>query len=281
MAETFRSDAEKQPEDLKKLFSVQSRMTRVFYAALFLALLLLTLLYLVWPRVEFTLLFFQGTMVWSVLVMMYAFQRLYSVSGEVKGVLRRQTFLDDVTRIFDHRYLDLRLTEEHERTRRYGGFTSVICLDIDHFDTVNDRFGPRAGDLVLQDLAKRMSRTVRSCDVMGRAGGDEFLVVLPQTDRRQACSVAERLLKTASNYSLDLGEGGCIDFLQASAGVAAYPVNGNTVDDVLAAADHAMGEAKERGGNCMCMAEEFVRSDEEAEELLANVRSESGSPANS
>ena len=275
MTELFRRTTDRNPEELSDLFTLQSRMTRVFYAALFLALLLLALLYLVWPKVEFTLIFFQATMVWSVLVMMYAFQRLYSVSGEVKGVLRRQTFLDDVTRIFDHRYLDLRLTEEHERTRRYGGFTSVVCIDVDHFDTVNDRFGPRAGDLVLQDLAARMSRTVRSCDVLGRAGGDEFLVILPQTDRRQACNVANRLLKTIDNYSLDLGEGGCIDFLKASVGVAAYPVNGNTVGDVLAAADHAVRTAKDEGGNRVCMADDFVYSDGDAEALLAKARPES------
>lgn len=259
-------------EHVQDLLQEQTKLSRIFYGAMFLILLMVAILYLIWPRAMHSLVLYQGVMVWSVLVMLYAFQRLYSVSTQVKGALRRQTFRDRVTGIFDYRYLDLRLREEHARTRRYGGFTSVLCIDFDHFDRVNERFGAAAGDMVLRELAEMMNHIVRSCDVLGRIGEDEFLVVLPHTDRRQASIVADRLREHIENYALDLGEAGVIDALKASIGVAAYPVNGNTIEDVLLAADYAVAEAKEQGGDTVCMASDFMYSEGGAEKLIGGVR---------
>ena len=262
----------RQPDQMFEFNREEGRLRRVFYGAMFLHLLLVVFLYLVQPRLLYAFVFFQGSMLWTIVVMMYAFQRLYSVSSEVKGMLRHQSFQDQVTEVFNYRYLHLRLSEEHERTSRYGGFTSVLYVDLDKFKPVNDQFGHQTGNQVLKEVAAAMSDSMRSCDVLGRVGGDEFLVVLPQTDRRQATVLADRLRRAVESYVLDLGEGGQVDGVCASIGVAAYPVNGDTMDDVLTAADSAVYDAKEQGGNTVCVAERFVSSETHARELIEGVR---------
>ena len=258
--------------ELRDLAEEESRLRRVFYGALFLYVLLAMFLYLVEPRLRYAFVFFQGMMLWNIVVMIYAFQRLSAASSQTKGMLREQTFLDQITGVFNYRYLNLRLSEEHERTSRHGVPTSVLYFDLDKFKPVNDRFGHQTGDRVLKGVAAVIESNMRACDVLGRVGGDEFLAVLPQTDRREATAVARRLRRAVQNYALDLGDLGAVEDVHTSVGVATYPTNGDTMDDVLTAADGAVYEAKEQGGNKVCVAERFVHKEMPMGELIKNAR---------
>ena len=257
------------PDTLSSYSKEETKFRRVFYGAVVIHALLVLYLYLTQPRVLYAFVFFQGLMLWTLVVMVYAFYRLQSVSFEFKELLRYRSFRDLVTGAFNFRYLHIRLDEEYERTRRYGGFTSVLYIDLDSFKPVNDQFGHGVGNEVLKQLAGLMASSTRSCDVVGRIGGDEFLAVLPQTDREQATALAGRLRKAIENYELDLGDAGKVDSVTASIGVAAFPVNGDTIDNVLSAADSAVYEAKAQSGNAVCVAQGFTTSDEWPPGLVA------------
>ncbi len=211
-------------------------------------------------------------LLWSLIVTAYSFYAQICISQKMKQTLRQQTFVDEVTGVFNYRYLDLRLAEEAERTRRHGGFTALLYLDLDSFKDVNDKFGHQVGNLVLEQLAHVMSQKTRSCDVFGRIGGDEFLVILPQTDRREGYVLAERLREAVENYALDIEGEQVVDFIRVSIGVAAYPVNGETMENVITAADNAVYASKEAGGNKVSMAGEFISSDDASNNIVKSVR---------
>jgi len=195
-------------------------------------------------------------LLWSIVVTGYGFHSHYCVSEKVKELLRHKSLVDEVTGVFNYRYLDLRLAEEAERTRRHGGLTSLLYVDLDGFKRVNDRFGHQVGNVVLDQLGTLMSQKARLCDVFGRIGGDEFLAILPQTGRPSASVLAERLRQVVEDYSLDLGDGHVVDFIRLSVGIAAFPTDGETMQAVVNAADRAVYDAKARGGNRIAFAGE-------------------------
>jgi len=164
-------------------------------------------------------------LLWSLAVSAYAFYSLLRLARETREELSRMSLTDELTGVFNFRYLDQRLQEEQERTRRYGGSTAVLFLDFDCFKEVNDRYGHQVGNCVLRGLAAAMRRHVRASDVLGRLGGDD---------------------------------GRFVDFVRVSIGLASYPENGDSVEAVVMAADRAVYQAKRRGGNAVCASEEFI-----------------------
>ncbi|MFO7958817.1 MAG: GGDEF domain-containing protein [Candidatus Brocadiia bacterium] len=257
---------------------IERRLRHVFWGSFGLSFLIVVLFIMLLPQwgtlpTAFRTAF-QAILLWSLLVTAYGFYSQTRVSEDMKATLKQKTFIDEVTGVFNYRYLDLRLAEETERTRRHGGLTALLYLDLDGFKEVNDQFGHQVGNVVLEQLATTMSQRVRSCDVFGRIGGDEFLVILPQTDRREAYILAERLREAVENYVLEIEDGHVIDFIRVSIGVAAYPVNGETMDNVITAADNAVYESKDQGGNRVSMADEFITSDTVAGRLVDSVRGE-------
>lgn len=257
---------------------VETRLRRIFIGSVslsFFIVLLLTFLMPVWAGLPQVARYVYPIILgWSLLVSGYVFHAQWSLSEHIKQKLRRQSYVDEVTQVFNYRYLDLRLSEEAERTRRHGGLTAVLYIDLDGFKEVNDRFGHQIGNVVLEEVAANMARQVRSCDVFGRVGGDEFLAILPQTDRREAYVLGERLRESIENYSLEMQEGQVVDFVRTSIGVAAFPVNGETMDNVITAADNAVYESKEKGGNSVTMAGEFVTSEEGGRPSLDRIPSQ-------
>jgi diguanylate cyclase (GGDEF)-like protein len=257
---------------------VELRLRRIFVGSFCLTLLLMVVLVFLLPHWQILprvlKVAFPAILMWSLVVTAYGFYSQVCVSEKMKEALRQKTFVDEVTGVFNYRYLDIRLAEEAERTRRHGGFTAVLYLDLDGFKQVNDRYGHQVGNIVLEQLAMLMAHKVRSCDVFGRIGGDEFLVILPQTDRREAYVLAERLREAVENYVLEIGGERVVDFVRVSVGTAAYPVNGETMDNVITAADNAVYEAKERGGNKVALAGEFISSDVVGEKIIESVRGE-------
>jgi len=179
-----------------------------------------------------------------------------------------------VTGVYNFRYLDMRASEEYERTRRYGGSLAVLFLDLDKFKQVNDRYGHQVGNIVLKEIATTARQKMRTCDVLGRIGGDEFLAILPQTDRKQAKVLADRLRQSIEQYSLRINEKNVVDFVRISIGIAAYPANGDSVESIICAADKAVYEAKKRGGNQVFISGGYITTETVGHKVIRTVESE-------
>jgi len=202
--------------------------------------------------------FYRLVLLWALVASAHAFWLLLVFAQDVKEDLSRKSFLDELTSVFNFRYLDHRLDEEEARIRRQGGSAAVLFLDLDHFKEVNDRYGHQVGNAVLRGLVTAMKKHVRASDVLGRLGGDEFLVIMPHANRQQAVALAHRLRKTVKNYRLKVRAKEFVDFVRVSIGLAVYPQNGDSMEGVVIAADRAVYRAKARGGNTVCAAEEFI-----------------------
>jgi two-component system, cell cycle response regulator len=166
--------------------------------------------------------------------------------------LHEMLALDGLTRQLNHRAIYDRLTEELERARRYKYPLSVILCDLDHFKEVNDRHGHLAGDAVLREGAAALRRCLRSTDVLGRYGGEEFLAVLPQVDRPAACAAAERLRQALEGVPVLLQSGAQVT-ITGSFGVASRDELAAlaTGDLLVSLADRRLYEAKAAGRNCI------------------------------
>jgi diguanylate cyclase (GGDEF)-like protein len=188
-------------------------------------------------------------------VMFYAFDSLHRTTAGVRERLEALTFIDEATGVYNYRYLEIRLQEEMERVRRYRGSTALLYLDLDRFKLVNDRFGHQVGNVVLREIAQRLRSGTRSCDILGRLGGDEFLGILPDTSAEKSLTLADRLIQSIREYTYETRGGALIDFVTLKVGIAAFPENGEDMDQVIQAADSAVYQAKAQGGNCACLAE--------------------------
>jgi diguanylate cyclase (GGDEF)-like protein len=158
---------------------------------------------------------------------------------------------DELTGAYNRWYYQARLKEEMYRARRYHHPLSVIMLDIDHFKKFNDTYGHLAGDYVLRHIACFLKESLRECDIVGRYGGEEFLLILSETDEKKAYLIAERLRKGIEAWdgdSLDFEDGG----ITASFGIALLEDEDGSCDDLVNKADRAMYRAKRQGRNRIC-----------------------------
>ena len=138
---------------------------------------------------------------------------------------------------------------EFEGSRRYGRPMSVLMLDLDHFKIVNDTHGHSTGDEVIISLVRASLTTIRSADCLGRLGGEEFAIILPETDTEGAAQVAEKL-RVAVTEARVQGPKGLVHFT-VSIGVATYSKQDKTVFDIVNRSDEAMYDAKSSGRNCV------------------------------
>jgi diguanylate cyclase (GGDEF)-like protein len=160
---------------------------------------------------------------------------------------------DDLTKAFNRRFFESYLDEEMERSRRYGSLFSIIFLDLDDLKMVNNFYGHLTGSRVLQEVAKRILSAVRGIDKVVRFGGDEFCIILPQTDQDQAVAVANRVRKSLTASSLHLDEKVEIS-ITASFGIATYPTHAVTKEDLIRQADQAMYRVKSTTKNAVGLA---------------------------
>lgn len=158
---------------------------------------------------------------------------------------------DGLTGLYNRREFHWMLKEEIERSRRYGRSFSLLMLDIDHFKSVNDTYGHQAGDEVLRVLADLVGREVRPVDRVCRFGGEEFTIILPETPVSGGLITAERIRALAGSRAISVTEEQSLN-LTVSVGVAAFPLNGKTAEDLLSAADQALYAAKRGGRNRVC-----------------------------
>jgi diguanylate cyclase (GGDEF)-like protein len=161
--------------------------------------------------------------------------------------LRSAADIDLVTGVHNHRYLQDRLRQEVARSARSHSPLAVLMMDLDKFKPVNDRHGHADGDRVLHNIGATIKGEMRTSDVVARYGGDEFVVVMPDTDVAQAELVARRVVGAITSRRHELSDGKHVS-VGVSAGFAMYPVDGRTSAQLLQAADGAMYAAKRAGG---------------------------------
>jgi two-component system cell cycle response regulator len=159
---------------------------------------------------------------------------------------QRLSLTDPLTGLWNYRYLRESLRREVERANRFGRMLAVLVLDLDHFKEVNDTYGHAAGDAVLGEFARRIRIGLREVDVAFRQGGEEFVVLLPETDAYGGAIVAERLGAVVRERPVPIEGRGAIP-VTVSIGVAVFPEHGANAQHVLQAADDALYAAKNGG----------------------------------
>ncbi len=158
--------------------------------------------------------------------------------------VKEQARVDKLTELFNRRSLDEVIISEINRHTRYGGVFSLAILDLDSFKAFNDKYGHLAGDDLLRKIASAIKNSIRSADQAFRYGGDEFAILLPNTVTGAADLVAERIRKQIAS-TVDTGQ----IPVSASLGLASWPANGTKANELIAAADAALYQAKRSGGN--------------------------------
>ena len=159
--------------------------------------------------------------------------------------VRQLAYIDGLTGIFNRRYFEMRMAEEVERAQRYENQLSVIMIDIDNFKKLNDEFGHLLGDEALRQVSAIFAQNLRKVDIACRYGGEEFVILAPQTSGDHAHAVAEKLRKVVEGWSFP----GVPRPVTITAGVSSFPANGRTRDELVKAADEALYLAKQHGRN--------------------------------
>jgi diguanylate cyclase (GGDEF)-like protein len=177
-------------------------------------------------------------------------------NAQTYALAKDRAFIDDVTEVYNARYLLQTCENEIQRAERYGNPLSVLFLDLDRFKTVNDRFGHLIGSDTLRRLSQLLGQCVRQVDTLARYGGDEFTIVLVDTAHDEAMRIAERIRHTVETHPFEVGPDDRLH-LTISIGVATCPAHGESRDPLLEAADKAMYRAKSEGRNRVCSATEL------------------------
>ncbi|SIN32685.1 GGDEF domain-containing protein [Micromonospora cremea] len=168
---------------------------------------------------------------------------------------QRLSLTDPLTGLWNYRYLRESIRREVERASRFGRMLSVLALDLDRFKDVNDTYGHAAGDTVLAEFARRVRGEIREVDLAFRQGGEEFVLLLPETDARGAAIVAERLGAAVRETPVAVEAYAGPVVVTVSVGIAVYPDHGSTGREVLEAADDALYAAKAAGRDTYRVAE--------------------------
>jgi len=168
--------------------------------------------------------------------------------------LERQAQQDYLTGLCNRRFFLEQGELELARAQRYGNELSLFMLDIDHFKAINDTYGHATGDIVLQTLSHILREILRSIDIIGRWGGEEFVILLPETDAQEAAEIAERLREAIDHAKVTLATGLPLHFT-ASIGIATLKEKDTNIDILLNYADEALYQAKNTGRNKVCIAD--------------------------
>ncbi|SHK14522.1 diguanylate cyclase with GAF sensor [Anaerobranca californiensis DSM 14826] len=163
--------------------------------------------------------------------------------------MENKAILDDLTKVYNYRYFQQRIQQEVEKAAAEGSKVSLMVIDLDDFKRINDTYGHTVGNKVLIDLAAIFRKYIRKYDVLFRYGGDEFVILFPDTDKGTAEKVAKRILNEVVNTPLKIEEG-IEEFLSFSAGIAEYPTDAEDHLDLMRKADRTMYVgSKETGKN--------------------------------
>jgi len=165
------------------------------------------------------------------------------------------TYIDDLTKLHNIRYMDIALENEIKRAKRFNAHLCFLFLDIDYFKDINDTFGHQVGSKVLIELGHILKEIVREIDTVARYGGDEFTILLVETNAAGATVIANRLRDIVEKHTFQTQEGLSIR-LTITIGIAAYPEQASSKEELLTAADKAMYKGKNTTRNVVVLAEE-------------------------
>lgn len=177
-------------------------------------------------------------------------QKLSIENKNLLEKLKEISLIDPHTELYNYRYLMERLEKEVKRARRFALPLSVIMLDIDYFKSINDVYGHQYGDAILKEFAQCLKDFSRPIDVVTRYGGEEFIIILPETNARGAVKFGERLLNSINNHVFDSKDKQLK--LKISLGTSSFPeddYDGGTEAGLINSADTALLNAKDQGGN--------------------------------
>ncbi len=178
-----------------------------------------------------------------------------SIAGlNLRARLEHQSIRDGLTNLFNRHFMEISLDREVRRATRNNTDLSILMLDVDHFKKFNDTHGHEAGDCILREVSEVFRQSVRSEDIVCRYGGEEFVIILPETSQDAAMERAEAIRKRVGQVRVHfrsevLGE------LTISIGVATHPQSGTTLDELLRSSDRALYAAKRAGRDQVVMAE--------------------------
>lgn len=162
------------------------------------------------------------------------------------------TVIDELTETYNYRYFVQKLHEEKKRAYRYSLPLSLIMVDIDWFKKINDSYGHEVGNIVLKELSDVIKSCIRDVDIFCRYGGEEFVVILPQTAQLEASRIGERIRERVEKMVVEAGTSGRLK-ITVSVGVTSYPENGKSHEDLVSVADQALYRAKGSGKNLVCI----------------------------
>ncbi len=191
-----------------------------------------------------------GILVW---IVAYIALTHLAVGDRLRASLHDAAFRDPLTRLYNRRYVFNIFQDELKKYQRYSDPFSVMLIDADHFKRINDQYGHIAGDAALKAIADICNRSVRDTDVVGRFGGEEFIILLPHTSAGDAAIVAERIRQTMLQSDL-YWRGQRLD-VTLSLGVAEAGVHAHGSEGLISAADRALYAAKKSGRNKTVIAE--------------------------
>jgi diguanylate cyclase (GGDEF)-like protein/PAS domain S-box-containing protein len=194
-----------------------------------------------WANLSATLISFEGEPAIFVAVVDVTEQK------ELERRLEVMAMTDDLTGLNNRRYFTRKGTEEFRRARRYTSALSVIMLDVDRFKSINDTYGHAAGDYVLKELAILIRQNLRDVDIPGRLGGEEFAILLPNTNHQSTLILAERLRQNIATHLFEINDQSIPS--TASMGVASLNEDSVNLEELLNQADAALYRAKLQGRN--------------------------------
>ena len=243
------SDSEVNFDYLEAAGATEKRLKNIFLGGLFLsALVILHLVFLArgdWTASKILMLSFPPILLWSFAVTGYAFYSLWCLNREKGTILAKKTTIDPVTGVKSLEYTRSLLQKLYERGIETEQPTAVLYVDLEKIDVVNNKFGHSVGDIVLRGVANAIEHNAPEGSVVGRVAGDEFVVILPGTKARKAKSAALAITQAVTEFKLDLGKRGQVDFLGCKIGVIGCPKSCGLADEVIRLAQQAAYQSGE------------------------------------
>jgi diguanylate cyclase (GGDEF)-like protein len=182
---------------------------------------------------------------------------------KLRELMRDQATRDSLTGLFNRRYLHDTLPRELHRALRHKTPMCLAMLDLDHFKHINDTFGHEAGDLLLREFGRILRENVRKSDIASRYGGEEFVLVLPDSSLEDSRKHLEKIRSCVKELQVRYGEQ-LLSTVTLSVGIAQAPDHGRTADELLRAADKSMYAAKQSGRDCIVVCNDGVEEKTQA-----------------